>query len=331
MPPHALLGPRSATRRRAVRCSPRWRSLRSASPFGSPIGCRARKRRALTGVTGSPYPSRMTERTKVAAVQMTSTEDVAAQPRDCHALDARGGRRRRGAGGAARVLRAARARGAQAGGGRDAAGGRPDPGALRATRARTVVELVLGGFWERGSDPEQGAQRLRAPRPRRRVRAVYRKIHLFDVDLPDGSTLRESADGRAGHRAGRHRHALRQARAVGLLRPALPRAVPRAGRSGRDRAHGAGGVHADDRQGPLARAAARARDRGAVLRDRRGAERAPLRHARLVRPRADLRSVGHGRSSECGEGEGYAIASDRSRGGRARARGGAEPEAPALG
>lgn len=54
------------------------------------------------------------------------------------------------------------------------------------------VELVLGGFWEQsarsgfvhnasvhlGSDGE--------------VRAVYRKIHLFDVDLPDGTRLRES-------------------------------------------------------------------------------------------------------------------------------------------
>ena len=30
------------------------------------------------------------------------------------------------------------------------------------------------------------------------VHAVYRKIHLFDVDLPDGTTLRESATVEAG-------------------------------------------------------------------------------------------------------------------------------------
>jgi predicted amidohydrolase len=54
------------------------------------------------------------------------------------------------------------------------------------------IELVLGGFWERGSGEkvrnacvhldESGA-----------VRAVYRKIHLFDVDLPDGTKIEESA------------------------------------------------------------------------------------------------------------------------------------------
>ena len=57
-------------------------------------------------------------------------------------------------------------------------------------------------------------------------------------------------------------------RADGLLRPPLPRALPRPrarGRRARDRA---GELHARDRQGPLARAAARAGDREPVLRRR---------------------------------------------------------------
>ena len=62
-----------------------------------------------------------------------------------------------------------------------------------------------------------------------------------------------------------------------------------------------------DRQGPLARAVARARDRGAVLRRRRGADRAPLGnrasygHALVCDPWGTM-------LAECGEGEGFAIA-----------------------
>ncbi len=62
----------------------------------------------------------------------------------------------------------------------------------RAVARETGAELVLGGFWEKGESPERvknacvhlGADGV--------VRAVYRKIHLFDVDLPDGTKLLES-------------------------------------------------------------------------------------------------------------------------------------------
>ncbi|MBX7192148.1 MAG: carbon-nitrogen hydrolase family protein [Sandaracinaceae bacterium] len=55
------------------------------------------------------------------------------------------------------------------------------------------VELVLGGFWERGDDPRKVKNACVHVDARGVVRAVYRKVHLFDVDLPDGTKLEESA------------------------------------------------------------------------------------------------------------------------------------------
>jgi predicted amidohydrolase len=58
---------------------------------------------------------------------------------------------------------------------------------------RHGVELVLGGFWERapsGSKVRNSCVQLRADGS---TGAIYRKIHLFDVDLPDGTKLQESA------------------------------------------------------------------------------------------------------------------------------------------
>jgi predicted amidohydrolase len=65
------------------------------------------------------------------------------------------------------------------------------------------VELVLGGFWERGPDLEPSSRRGQPPTGHvfnacvqvaadGSVGAIYRKIHLFDVDLSDGTVLRES-------------------------------------------------------------------------------------------------------------------------------------------
>jgi deaminated glutathione amidase len=56
----------------------------------------------------------------------------------------------------------------------------------------TNVELVLGGFWERGPDADHVFNSCVHLRADGSVAAVYRKIHLFDVDLADGTTLRES-------------------------------------------------------------------------------------------------------------------------------------------
>ncbi len=53
------------------------------------------------------------------------------------------------------------------------------------------VEVIFGGFWERGEDRVKNASIcLRADGA---LAAAYRKIHLFDVDLADGTKLCESA------------------------------------------------------------------------------------------------------------------------------------------
>jgi predicted amidohydrolase len=59
--------------------------------------------------------------------------------------------------------------------------------------ARTYdVEVLLGGFWEVASDTHvyNTAVHLAGDG---QVKASYRKIHLFDVDLADGTKLQESA------------------------------------------------------------------------------------------------------------------------------------------
>ncbi|MCB9623548.1 MAG: carbon-nitrogen hydrolase family protein [Sandaracinus sp.] len=65
--------------------------------------------------------------------------------------------------------------------------------ARMAALARSVdVELVLGGFWETGPDADHVYNACVHVERDGRVGATYRKIHLFDVELSDGTTLRES-------------------------------------------------------------------------------------------------------------------------------------------
>lgn len=54
------------------------------------------------------------------------------------------------------------------------------------------IELVLGGFWERLPQGEKVRNACIHLDAGGHVRAIYRKIHLFDVDLPDGTRLAES-------------------------------------------------------------------------------------------------------------------------------------------
>jgi predicted amidohydrolase len=63
---------------------------------------------------------------------------------------------------------------------------------MSALAARHTIDLVLGGFWETGTSPEKVRNACVHLGSDGRVRAVYRKIHLFDVDLPDGTRLSES-------------------------------------------------------------------------------------------------------------------------------------------
>lgn len=60
------------------------------------------------------------------------------------------------------------------------------------------VELILGGFWERGNAAGKVFNACVHVDARGSVRSVYRKIHLFDVDLPDGTQLTESSTVEAG-------------------------------------------------------------------------------------------------------------------------------------
>lgn len=64
---------------------------------------------------------------------------------------------------------------------------------------RYAIEVVLGGFWEKGSTPNRVRNACVHLGTEGEIRAVYRKIHLFDVDLPDGTKLQESASVEPGH------------------------------------------------------------------------------------------------------------------------------------
>jgi len=63
----------------------------------------------------------------------------------------------------------------------------------------THAELVLGGFYEQTPNPRKVRNACVHLGHDGRVKAVYRKLHLFDVDLPDGTKLEESAGVEAGH------------------------------------------------------------------------------------------------------------------------------------
>lgn len=60
------------------------------------------------------------------------------------------------------------------------------------------VDLILGGFHERTADPARSRNTCVHVRPDGRIAALYRKIHLFDVELADGTVLQESARTDAG-------------------------------------------------------------------------------------------------------------------------------------
>jgi len=81
-----------------------------------------------------------------------------------------------------------------------AAGGGPILSFCQELASRLQMELVLGGFWE--SCSQLGAERVFNTcvhlDENGGVRATYRKIHLYDVSLADGTQLQESAKVAAG-------------------------------------------------------------------------------------------------------------------------------------
>ena len=144
------------------------------------------------------YPSDPFRRLRVAAIQMTSTEDV-----------------ERNLSTAAGLVRQARTMGATLvglpenfaflGADRDhrlaiaesldpADTGFPGPilRAMAALARDTGVHLLLGGFPERGLRPDRIRNTAVLLDPAGTIVARYRKIHLFDVDLPGGARFRES-------------------------------------------------------------------------------------------------------------------------------------------
>lgn len=62
----------------------------------------------------------------------------------------------------------------------------------------SAVWIVAGGMPEASDDSERPYNTSLLLSPDGRVAARYRKIHLFDVDLPDGTKLLESGATRAG-------------------------------------------------------------------------------------------------------------------------------------
>lgn len=140
----------------------------------------------------------MSERTKVGVLQITSGPDVEAN------LDAVERMVRRGASEGARLLvvpecfaylgpeegKLALAEELPAGG--------EILARCRSLASALGVELVLGGFWEKGERNDRVRNAAIHLRSDGSIAAIYRKIHLFDVHLPDGTILRESDTVEAG-------------------------------------------------------------------------------------------------------------------------------------
>lgn len=74
----------------------------------------------------------------------------------------------------------------------------PILGALAETAVKHGVWIVGGGMPERSDDLARPFNTSVLVDPRGTIAATYRKVHLFDVSLPDGTALRESAATSAG-------------------------------------------------------------------------------------------------------------------------------------
>ena len=70
--------------------------------------------------------------------------------------------------------------------------------ALRLVARDARVWLVAGGMPERSDDPARPFNTSLLFEPEGRLVSKYRKVHLFDVDLPDGTKLLESGATTAG-------------------------------------------------------------------------------------------------------------------------------------
>lgn len=73
--------------------------------------------------------------------------------------------------------------------------------ALFAAASKHGVWLLGGGMPEKSDDPARPFNTSVLVDPQGAVAATYRKVHLFDVSLPDGTSLRESSATSAGTEA----------------------------------------------------------------------------------------------------------------------------------
>jgi predicted amidohydrolase len=64
--------------------------------------------------------------------------------------------------------------------------------AMRAAALKAGTWLLLGGFPEKGHNPERINNTAVLINPEGTISAIYRKMHLFDVDVPGGKRFRES-------------------------------------------------------------------------------------------------------------------------------------------
>ena len=135
------------------------------------------------------------------------------------------------------------------------------------------IWVHAGSFHEIGPDPEHSYNTSIVFDRSGAIAATYRKIHLYDVDIPGRVTVKESARCRCRHRGGRVADRGSAVWSVDLLRPAVSRALPTTGGQRRRVGAGrAGRVHDAHRSRSLGGAAASPGDRKPVLR-RRGRRR----------------------------------------------------------
>ena len=80
-------------------------------------------------------------------------------------------------------------------------GNGPILSALASVARDCSVHIVAGGMPEVSEDPRKPYNTSVLIDPRGVPVAAYRKVHLFDVDLPDGTSLRESDATTPGHEA----------------------------------------------------------------------------------------------------------------------------------
>jgi len=74
----------------------------------------------------------------------------------------------------------------------------PILGAMRALALKAGVWLLLGGFPEKSSSSNRIRNTSVLLNPEGTISAIYRKLHLFDVDVPGGKRFRESETVEAG-------------------------------------------------------------------------------------------------------------------------------------